>query len=127
MTDQNNKNETASVIPLATKVKKYVESKIVIEPRDKPPYWLWRDKPKEEQLKRELEWYRKWASELKDFFRDHRSQDINDVYVDVTEIDVCSKCGDTWETYVDEDTGDTCCAACGALIKPKQVVYQSGC
>lgn len=129
MTDQINKTETASevkletqVIPLATKVKKYVEAKIIIEPIERIPYYLWRDLPKDEQVKRELLWYRNWAKEIKEFFRDHRSQDINDVYVDVTEIDVCSKCGESWETYVEEETGDTCCSNCGALVKPKQAV-----
>jgi len=58
MNEGTNKTETASeakletqVIPLATKVKKYVEAKIIIEPKERIPYCLWRDLPKTEQLK----------------------------------------------------------------------------
>lgn len=81
---------------------------------------MWRDKPQDEQLKAELQWYRGWANEIMEFFRDHRHQDVNDVYVDVTEIDACSKCGNTWEPY--EDEGELLCANCGAVIRAKQAV-----
>ncbi len=108
---------------VSRKIKKYVESKIVIEPRDKPPYWLWRDKPLDEQAKRELEWYRGWAEELKEFLRDHRSQDINDVYADVIEIDACSVCGEEWE--IDKDEHGWYCAYCGVLIEDQQIVKES--
>lgn len=127
MTEQINKTETASevkletqVIPLATKVKKYVGAKVMIEPGYMPRFGYL--KTEKERTEAELKFYRNWADEIKDFFRDHRHQDVNQVYVDVTEIDVCSKCNESWETYVEEETGDTCCANCGALVKPKQAV-----
>lgn len=131
MNEEINKTETASevkletqVIPLATKVKKYVEAKVVIEPSRRFYHTGYYNTslPPEELAKREVEYYREWAKEVKEFFRDHRHQDVNDVYVDITEIDACSKCGESWETYIEEETGDTCCANCGALVKPKQVV-----
>ena len=127
MNEEIKKTETASevkletqVIPLATKVKKYVEAKVVIEPGYTPRFGYL--KTEAERVSAELKFYRNWADEIKDFFRDHRHQDINQVYVDVVERDACSKCGENWETYIEEETGDTLCANCGALVKPKQAV-----
>lgn len=123
MNEETNKTETASEVNLATKIKKYVEAKVIIEPKERVPYYyLWSSLPKDEQVKRELLWYHNWAQKIKEFVRDHRSQDVNDVYVDITEIDACSKCGESWKTYIEEKTGDTCCANCGTLVKPKQAV-----
>lgn len=112
MTEQINKTR-----PLATKVTKYVEAKVVIEPGYKPNFYYL--KTEAERTSAELKFYRSWADELKKFFRDHRHQDVNQVYVDVTEVDACSKCGESWETYIEEETGDTLCACCGALVKPR--------
>ena len=106
----------------AKKIKKYVEAKVVIEPKT-PFYRSWyyhRDDSPEEKAKKEVEYYRNWADELKDFFRDHRSQDVNDVYVDVTEIEACNQCGEAWEEAHDEDMEEYYCAYCGAFIRNKK-------
>ena len=110
-------NEEIKNLQFAVKVKKYVESKVVIEPRYTPHFFYLKDEA--ERVAAELKFYRNWANEIKEFFRDHRHQDVNQVYVDISEIDACSKCGDSWEPYL-EETGETICASCGALVKPKQ-------
>ena len=104
---------------VAKSVKKYVEAKVVIEPhRSFHRSWAYNPNDSvEEQSKKEVEYYREWADELKDFFRDHRSQDVNDVYVDVTEINACNQCGEAWEEAYDEDNKEYYCACCGAHIR----------
>jgi hypothetical protein len=104
---------------VSKRIKKYVEAKVIIEPHTSF-YRSWeynRDDPPEEQARKEVRYYRRWADELKDFFRDHRSQDVNDVYVDVTEIDACNQCGEAWEEAYDEDKKEYFCAYCGAHIR----------
>jgi hypothetical protein len=52
-----------------------------------------------------------WARELRDFLRDHRSQDPVQINVERDYADVCSVCKRPWETYQEE--GKTLCAQCG--------------
>lgn len=44
-----------------------------------------------------IQWLEQWAKELREFFRDHRSMDVNDVVVVRETEDVCSECGYRWE------------------------------
>lgn len=89
-----------------------IDAKVVIEPTYNSIYSGWQSEDKKAEL---LE---QWARELHAFFRDHRSQDVNTVYVERTHQDQCSVCHREWETYEDEDTGETCCAGCGAIVEP---------
>jgi len=68
-----------------------------------------------EHREHEIRQYEDWAKAFREFLRDHRSQDVQDVVVHRITEDVCSECGHDWETDVDED-GKTCCAWCGTEI-----------
>ena len=107
-------NETE--VKYAKKSKKYIEAKVVIEPHNSlfsRNSLFYTGLSESEINKKEIEAYRRWADELREFFRDHRSQDVNDVYVDVVEEDVCNICGETWETTTDVDNKTIICANCG--------------
>lgn len=61
------------------------------------------------------------CSEFHDFMRDHRSQDTVQLTVEAVRKDVCSQCGDEWETYIEDDPnspdfGSESCACCGAVV-----------
>lgn len=59
-------------------------------------------------------------NEFNDFIRDHRSQDSITLNVVSSYADLCSACGDKWETYMDEESDGTVtrrCASCGAAVK----------
>lgn len=55
------------------------------------------------------------VQEFNDFLRDHRSQSHVRVIAARTYDDVCSECGERWETMTDDD-GEMC-ASCGATIE----------
>ena len=55
-----------------------------------------------------------WVKELKDFYRDHRSQDEVGFEVVTDRIDACSVCGAEWEPCTDDS--QPYCAHCGAEI-----------
>jgi hypothetical protein len=57
-----------------------------------------------------------WAREFAEFIRDHRSQDPVRLDVVRDEREVCSCCGNEWETTVDDDTEETICASCGVKV-----------
>lgn len=58
---------------------------------------------------------RSWVKEFEDFIRDHRSQDAVQLSVVEDRKDLCSACGNEWET--DSDEGRVCCAYCGAEVE----------
>lgn len=91
----------------ATKVRVLVETRVIIEPS--LPYWMPRESAEERHCRLE-----RWARELKEFFRDHRSMDVNRVTAEPVYEDQCAECGRIWETYDDE--GTTCCAGCGRPV-----------
>ena len=53
--------------------------------------------------------------EFHEFLRDHRSQDMVQLFVNRKYKDVCSACGCTWETYIID--GALSCANCDAIIQ----------
>jgi len=57
------------------------------------------------------------CEEFRDFLRDHRSQDLVSLSVERETKDLCSACGEHWETDVDEETGEEYCASCGAIVE----------
>ena len=56
-----------------------------------------------------------WASEVKDFIRDHRSMDP--MYLEIVRdySDLCSTCEREWEPMTED--GKTCCASCGIELE----------
>ena len=106
------------VTKTAKQVEKFVACQVEIIPTENPPFWLWRHLKysQEEMDKREKGWYEDWAKTFKEFLRDHRSQDVQGVTVNVQTQNVCSECGHEWETMIDEDTKAPCCAWCGVEI-----------
>lgn len=75
------------------------------------PHWTYGNPAKR------AEFMQKWADELWEFFKDHRSQDVNSVTVDATTEDQCSVCKHKWEPYQDDTGGQTVCASCGAVVE----------
>jgi hypothetical protein len=57
---------------------------------------------------------RAWVREFEDFIRDHRSQDAVLLDVEEERKDLCSACGEEWETM--EEDGKTICANCGTEV-----------
>jgi hypothetical protein len=94
----------------AMKVRRLVETKIVIEPGRLPVWWHHWDEEKRQA------WLQDWAKEFREFLRDHRSQDVNGVSVEPTYQIQCSACHREWEEHFDEDSGKTCCASCGEAM-----------
>lgn len=90
-----------------TKQRVLVETRVIVEPGYSPSR-------SPEQNKKFLE---RWAKELMEFFRDHRSMDVNAVFADPTYQVQCSGCHREWEEMQDDDTGETCCAWCGVPIE----------
>jgi len=86
------------------RVKKLTDLKIVIE----PDYDLGRYLKTEQQR---IDAYERWAKELQEFIRDHRSQDGCIITVERVCEDVCEFCGREWENIIDPDTGEPLC--CG--------------
>lgn len=102
---------------MSKKLSVLIDSKVVIE----PTYWLgWGHLSQEERAKA----MERWAIEVRDFFRDHRSMDVNEVYVDHEREDQCSSCHYRWETMVDEDSGKLCCASCGEEVEAESAARQ---
>lgn len=100
---------------VAKKIKKYLATKIEITPRHIPTY-LWQNLEPEEFAKREVKWFENWVKEFEEFLRDHRSQDVQYIEAIRQDINICSCCGDNWETYYDKEEKKTLCANCGAEI-----------
>ena len=55
------------------------------------------------------------CQDLKQFLKDHRSQDEVELTVERKYADQCSVCGREWEPDVED--GITCCAGCGAILE----------
>jgi len=66
----------------------------------------------------ELNWYRDWANEIKEFLRDHRHLDVESVDVVHKTQDVCSSCGGEWDLMVED--GKTYCSWCGQLAEGQE-------
>jgi ribosomal protein S27AE len=52
--------------------------------------------------------------EFEEFLRDHRSQDIVSLTVELEKNDLCSACGEEWDATEDDD--GAYCGHCGATI-----------
>lgn len=85
-----------------------IDVKVVIEGNFQ--WWHYRDMENKERV---LE---RWAEELEDFFRDHRSMDVNSVRAEREYMEVCSSCNKEWELDCDDD-GNLICAYCGELLE----------
>lgn len=87
------------------------ELHVVIEPE-------WTPRFESDELREK--WLNRWAQELMEFFRDHRSQDVNSVYVHKETEKQCSECDSAWEPTLYEEDGDEPaylgCAWCGGRI-----------
>lgn len=92
-----------------TKVEVMTDTKVVIEPH---PSLLWGCKTEEQRAEKLAE----WAREIKEFFRDHRSMDVNSVEAESVFEQQCSQCGWEWETDFDDEIGKTICAGCGEPV-----------
>jgi hypothetical protein len=58
----------------------------------------------------------RWAKELEEFIRDHRSQDNVSLTVERVKQTQCDQCHSAWEPYTED--GETYCAGCGATVAP---------
>ena len=58
-----------------------------------------------------------WAKEFEEFIRDHRSLTYSDLTIERKIIEVCSYCGNEWET--DKDVGGLYCGRCGRDARKK--------
>jgi hypothetical protein len=101
--------------PRTRKVKRAAECFIEIRPNNLYTHIWWRDASLEEQIEFERKQYEDWAKELREFLRDHRSQDIQDVLVRTVETDACSECGKDWDIIRDGDK--VICAYCGVEVE----------
>ena len=91
-----------------------LDAKVVVEPSYRGIFHT------EEHRIRDLE---SWAKELMEFFRDHRSQDVNDVRVEREYEDQCSACGHQWEEIAYEaEGGKPAFVGCGYCGVPVEVV-----
>ncbi len=90
---------------VASKVCVLVDAQVSIE----PSYRYERFRTAEAKAK----FLERWADELRDFFRDHRSMDVNEIHVVREELDQCSECESPWEVNDDDNT----CAWCGEDIE----------
>jgi len=95
---------------LAKPEKRLVDVHVVVNP---PSYaYGWSRDP--ERIAKSLE---EWAKDLNDFIRDHRSQDSLDLEVVRDIKEVCSLCGEPWETTPpDDNCPDSTCAWCGEPV-----------
>lgn len=93
-------------------VKRFVECVIEVRPTDTP--YLGLCKTQDERDAREIKWHQDWAKDFREFLRDHRSQDVQDVIVNVVMKDACSLCGNDWEVM--EEDGKKFCAWCGEEV-----------
>ena len=66
-------------------------------------------------IEREAKALESWASEVKDFIRDHRSMDP--MYLEIVRdySDLCATCEREWEPMIED--GKTCCASCGCELE----------
>lgn len=99
---------------MCKKIERLADVRVEIEPDSR--YWFWGVGATPEDRCRRME---EWAKELRDFFRDHRSQDVNSIEVVKVHETVCSSCGNEWET-MDVD-GQDACAYCGELVGEKHL------
>lgn len=100
---------------MAHRVKRLVETKVVVEPGYQPPH---RDDAAR------TKWLKNWANELAAFFRDHRQMDVNSVNLEHVYEDVCSKCEREIEIEVYDEPGEDGlphCSWCGAVIEGDMV------
>lgn len=96
---------------MSKKISVLIDSKVVIDPTRAVFGWGYISP---EERAKTLE---RWAVDIRDFFRDHRSMDVNNVSVEHEREERCSSCGYRWETMIDEDTGKLCCASCGEEVE----------
>lgn len=93
-----------------TKRRVLVETRVIVEPVSVIGWGLMDAEERKTYLDR-------WARELMEFFRDHRSMDVNAVYADPRYEFQCSGCLHEWEEYFDDDSGKACCAHCGKTVE----------
>lgn len=65
----------------------------------------------------------RWSADLRDFFRDHRSMDVNTIVVVPETEDQCSGCGRGWEMWDDE--GILRCAHCGEQVAESECLIHA--
>lgn len=90
-----------------TKRRVLLETRVIVEPG-------WNPSRTPEESHRFLQ---RWAQELMEFFRDHRSMDVNAIYADPVYEQQCSGCHHEWEEMFDEETGQWCCSWCGVPME----------
>lgn len=109
--------KTLDQIETCTAVKRTVDARVRIDPGRYALRYHARD-----GMDKYSEALEQWAQEIKEFFRDHRHQDVNDVYVERDVRDHCSQCNRELElvrygTDPDEDCEQyTGCGYCGARV-----------
>lgn len=81
------------------------------------PDYEMKGETREEYLRRKEQSLCRWASDINEFLRDHRSRDAEQISIDREYADVCSACGEEWEPYRDEGTNELACVHCGAICK----------
>lgn len=60
------------------------------------------------------------CEEFVDFLRDHRSQDVVQLFVERVRKDQCSECGEEWDPV--QEAGSTFCGWCGAELENENAV-----
>lgn len=70
-----------------------------------------------DSIDRKCETMDRWARDLEDFFRDHRSMDVNSIRAEKTYREVCSSCSRPWEVDYDQEKNEKFCAYCGEPIE----------
>jgi DNA-directed RNA polymerase subunit RPC12/RpoP len=100
----------------AKRITRYKECFIEIRPQNIYHRMWWKqDASEQEQQQYEIRQYEDWAKELREFLKDHRSQDEQDILVRRITEDVCSLCGREWEEVTED--GKTYCASCGGEVE----------
>lgn len=56
------------------------------------------------------------AEDFMRFVRDHRHQDVNSVYVEREYAELCTSCGEKWDTLPADQDGPEICGNCGATV-----------
>lgn len=115
-TNTTNTTTTTKTKTKAEKLEVVIDLRVVIQPPRHIAAWYGRDlKRYEQELKR-------WADQIYEHVRDHRSLDLVGIDVErITEI-VGSNCKQAWSVAYDEDESDTetnvpYCANCGEEAK----------
>lgn len=116
MSTTNTTGSPSAETKTCNKVKTIVDVVVECTPPSHLTQWIGAPYGTPEYWNRVMENFEDWVKELREFMRDHRSRDDIGLHPQYVKKDVCSCCGCDWETYIDDDTKQTTCAGCGAVV-----------